>query len=150
MDPYQQRKSSIITWLLCHKNNPAINTYLNKDLAKFIAQKIKTDLSNWCNFGDKLLHLVIWYRFSYEWIWITKAQTGGRAPCLKCLRPCYDDKCEIHGKRTKDMLINPECKSCTQFGICLSCLDILKKQLNIETPIEVYVNDKILFLNGNN
>ena len=92
-DPYDIWKKQIITWLLCHKHNSLIAKCVDINIAKKISMYVPIDLTDWCEWDGEtaLMHLQVWYRGPYEWIWTVENRVHGRSPCLICLRPCVEN-----------------------------------------------------------
>lgn len=172
-DPYEIWKSQVYTWLMCWRKNVNIHTYINKNIAVTIACLIPLDLTDWCYFNvlsrDKdgfssrtkvihKMHLAIWYRGPYEFIWLPRDELYGRAPCRFCLRPCEDFRTEFMVKpnwvcnnkvcqSTCGKITLPECSDCGHFGICITCFQVASKRLNVAFK-DIYLSDS-KFTNSN-
>ncbi len=132
-NPYTVQCQRRITWLLCWKH--ALQRWINKDMATAIARMVPLDMQGWCQWDyPKPMHLQVWFRGPYEWIWGVHGERYGRPPCLVCLRPClvrhpfYKSStwmCKLHGEQ-----YGPKhCKTCGIFGICLQCFEDTQTRL---------------------
>lgn len=152
LNPWEKRRVQIITWLLCSKRLK-IPKYVDKIIAK---SAFPLDLRGWINWDDSELHLCIWFRGPYEYIWIDKRDIHGKAPCNICLRPCaliINNEatmtlgsrgvvshscylCPVHGILKQ----RANCNSCGKFGICEPCFEDLtsSKELLVNRK---YIND---------
>lgn len=164
-DPYEIWKSQVYTWLMCWRKNVNIHTYINKNIAVTIACLIPLDLTDWCYFNtlsreDEIfgeteyvqkMHLAIWYRGPYEFIWLPSDEFYGRPPCRFCLRPCvdlrklYEDNpnwgCNNKVcQSTCGKITLPECSDCGHFGICITCFQVASKRLNVAFK-DIYLSD---------
>jgi len=130
-DPYEKWKIKVYTWLMCWKSSPDIYSFVNRNVALYIARLLPLDLSGWCTFGTYQVCLTS-FRKRIQWLWID-LERGLRVPCQTCLRPLFYDA----GEQTWACIKGHAASSCEcngRFGICGPCFKAASIRLNVTPP----------------